>query len=99
MNKKFAFIDFGGKVLSIETRCNCLFRKDKKEGEFAIEDIVHPNFVGRYQEIPDDIEVTEGMIYSNGVFKENPAYPSEEVVELENRLSATEDALLALMMQ
>ena len=85
--------------MSIETRCSCMFRKDKKDGELSIEDIVHPNFVGRYQVIPEGVEVTEGMLYSNGEFKENPAAPGEKMNELENRVSATEDAVLALMMQ
>ena len=97
--KKYAFIDYGGQVLSIETRCSCVWRKDKKTGELSIEDIVHPDFVGRYQEVPEGTEVTEGMIYSNGEFKENPAAPGARVDELENRVSATEDAVLALMMQ
>ena len=97
--KKYAFIDYGGQVLSIETRCSCLHRADKKTGELSIEDIVHPDFVGRYQEIPEGVEVTEGMLYSNGEFKEKPAAPGARVDELENRVSATEDAVLALMMK
>ena len=97
--KKYAFIDYGGQVLSIETRCSCLHRADKKTGELSIEDIVHPDCVGRYQEIPEGVSVTEGMIFSNGEFKENPAAPGEKMNELENRVSATEDAVLALMMQ
>ena len=43
--KKYAYIDYGGQVLSIETRCSCLHRADKKTGELSIEDIVHPDFV------------------------------------------------------
>lgn len=97
--KKYAFIDYGGQVMSIETRCSCVHRADKKAGELSIEDIVHPDFVGRYQEIPEGVTVTEGMLYSNGEFKENPAAPVEKVAELENRVSATEDAVLALMMK
>ena len=97
--KKYAYIDYGGQVLSIETRCSCLHRADKKTGELSIEDIVHPDFVGRYQEIPEGVEVTEGMLYSNGEFKENPAAPGARVDDLENRVSATEDAVLALMMK
>ena len=97
--KKYAFIDYGGQVLSIETRCSCLHRADKKTGDLSIEDIVHPDFVGRYQEIPEGVEVTEGMLYSNGEFKENPAAPGARVDELENRVSATEDAVLVLMMK
>ena len=97
--KKYAYIDYGGQVLSIETRCSCLHRADKKTGELSIEDIVHPDFVGRYQEIPEGVEVTEGMLYSNGEFKENPAAPGARVDELENRVSATEDAVLVLMMK
>lgn len=99
MMKKYAFIDYGGQVLSVETRCSCVYRKDKKTGELSIEDIVHPDFVGRYQEIPEGVEVTEGMLYSNGEFKENPVAPGEKMDELENRVSATEDAVLALMMK
>ena len=97
--KKYAYIDYGGQVLSIETRCSCLHRADKKTGELSIEDIVHPDFVGRYQEIPEGVTVTEGMIFSNGEFKESPIAPGEKVSELENRVSATEDAVLALMMK
>ena len=99
MAKKYAFIDYGGQVLSIETRCSCVHRADKKTGELSIEDIVHPEFVGRYQEIPESAAVVEGMIFSNGEFKENPAAPGARVDQLENRVSATEDAVLALMMK
>lgn len=97
MTKKYAYIDYGGQVLSIETRCSCVESKDKQEGELSIEDIVHPNFVGRYVEISDGTSVTEGMIFSDGVFKDNPAFPAEKMADLENRVSAAEDALLALM--
>ena len=99
MTKKYAYTDYGGQVLSIETRCSCVYRKDKGEGQLSIEDIVHPDFVGRYQEVPDGVLVTEGMIFSNGAFQENPAFPTEKMADLENRVSAAEDALLAMMMQ
>lgn len=98
MVKKFAFIDYGGQVLSIETRCSCVYRKDKKAGELSIEDIVHPDFIGRYQEIPEGVTVSEGMIYSNGEFKESPLSPDKAISRLKERVSATEDAVLALMM-
>lgn len=94
--KKFAFIDYGGKVLTIETRCSCKYRVDKNDGELSVEDIVHPIFVERYYEIPDGVEVTEGMLFSNGEFKETGAIPSNELAE---RVSAMEDAVLTLMMQ
>ncbi len=99
MTKKYAYIDYGGQVLSIETRCSCIHRADKKAGELSIEDIVHPDFVGRYQEIPEGITVTEGMLYSNGEFKESPASPTARIDGLESRISAAEDAVLALMLQ
>lgn len=70
--KKYAFVEYGGQVLGIETRCACFYRKDKGPGELAIEDIIHPDLVHRYVEIPEGVEVTEGMLYSNGEFKENP---------------------------
>lgn len=98
MTKKYAFIDYGGQVLSIETRCSCIYCKDKQDGELSIEDVVHPSLVGRYQEIPSGISVKEGMLFSDGTFKENPIAPSTKITQLENRMSATEDALLAFMM-
>lgn len=75
MTKKYAFIDYGGQVLSIETRCSCIYCKDKQDGELSIEDVVHPSLVGRYQEIPSGISVKEGMLFSDGTFKENPHCP------------------------
>ena len=51
-----------------------------------------------YQEIPEGVTVSEGMIYSNGEFKESPLSPDKAISRLKERVSATEDAVLALMM-
>lgn len=96
--KKFAFVNYAGTVMSIETRCSCLYKKDKLKDEIALEDVIAADFLNYYVEIPDGIIVTEGMLYSNGEFKENPVAPSTKVTMLEERVSATEDALLTLMM-
>ena len=41
-------------------------------------------------EIPEGITVTEGMLYSNGEFKENPAAPEAELTALKARIAELE---------
>lgn len=72
-------------------------RSEKQDGELAIEDIVHPDFVYRYVEIPEGTEVAIGMIYSDGKFRENPVEPGKRIAELEAQQAATNEAVLGLM--
>ena len=95
--KKYAFVEYGGTVLSIETRCSGFRKQEVQPGELAIEDIIHPDLIYRYVEIPEGITVTEGMLYSNGEFKENPAAPDSRISALEERADGTEAAILGIM--
>ena len=61
---KYAFVEYGGQVLGIEDRCSCRLRSEKQDGELAIEDIVHPDFVYRYVEIPEGTDSTDAAILS-----------------------------------
>lgn len=88
--KKYAFVEYGGTVLSIETRCSGFRKQEVQPGELAIEDIIHPDLIYRYVEIPEGITVTEGMLYSNGEFKENPAAPEAELTALKARIAELE---------
>ena len=81
--KKYAFVEYGGTVLGIETRCSCFLRSEKQPGELAIEDIAHADLIYRYVEIPEGVTVTEGMLYSDGEFKENPVAPGSRIAALE----------------
>lgn len=85
--KKYAFVEYGGQVLSIETRCSGLFRDEVAPDELAVEDIVHLDLIHRYVEIPAGVKVTEGMLYSDGVFKENPESPEVRIAVLENQVA------------
>ena len=95
--KKYAFVEYGGTVLGIETRCSCFLRSEKGPGELAIEDIIHPDLIYRSVEIPEGITVTEGMLYSNGEFRENPVAPDSRISALEERADGTEAAILGIM--
>ena len=88
--KKYAFVEYGGTVLSIETRCSGFRKQEVQPGELAIEDIIHPDLIYRYVEIPEGITVTEGMLYSNGEFKENPVAPEAELTALKARIAELE---------
>ena len=94
---KYAFVEYGGQVLGIEDRCSCRLRSEKQDGELAIEDIVHPDFVYRYVEIPEGTEVAIGMIYSDGKFRENPVEPGKRIAELEERADSTDATILSIM--
>ena len=94
---KYAFVEYGGQVLGIENRCSCRLRSEKQDGELAIEDIVHPDLVYRYVEIPEGTEVAIGMIYSDGKFRENPVEPGKRIAALEAQQAATNEAVLGLM--
>lgn len=95
--KKYAFVEYGGTVLSIETRCSGFRKQEVQPGELAIEDIIHPDLIYRYVEIPEGITVTEGMLYSDGEFKENPLAPGSRIAALEAQQEATNQAVLGLM--
>lgn len=89
--KKYAFVDYGGQVLSIETRCSGMNKAEVQPGELSIEDIIHPDLVNRYVEITADTgEASPGMLFSDGKFVENPVAPDA-------RISALESAMLNIM--
>ena len=87
--KKYAFVEYGGQVLSIETRCSGFKKSEVQPGELAIEDIIHPDLVNRYVEITSETgEATIGMIWSDGKFIENPVVPESRIAELEAQVAA-----------
>ncbi len=89
--KKYAFVDYGGQVLSIETRCAGVKKSEVQPGELAIEDIIHPDLINRYVGItPETGEAAPGMLFSDGKFIENPVAPDA-------RLTAVEDAVMSIM--
>ena len=87
--KRYAFVEYGGQVLSIETRCSGFKKSEVQPGELAIEDIIHPDLVNRYVEIKSETgEATIGMIWSDGKFIENPVAPESRIAELEAQVAA-----------
>ena len=96
--KKYAFVEYGGEVLSIETRCSGLKKSEVQPGELAIEDIIHPDLVNRYVEVTEETgEAQIGMLFSEGKFIENPVAPDSRLSALESQQAATNDAVLGLM--
>ena len=98
MAKRYAFVEYGGKVLSIETRCSGVRESEVEPGELAIEDIIHPDLVNRYVEITAETgEAAPGMLFSDGKFIENPVAPDSRLSQLESQQAATDSAVLGLM--
>lgn len=96
--KRYAFVEYGGEVLSIETRCSGFRKSEVQPGELAIEDIIHPDLVNRYVEITDETgEAQIGMLYSDGKFIENPVAPDSRITALEEQQQSTNQAVLGLM--
>lgn len=96
--KRYAFVEYGGEVLSIETRCSGFKKSEVQPGELAIEDIIHPDLVNRYVEITAETgEAKIGMIWSDGKFIENPTAPDSRITALEEQQQSTNQAVLGLM--
>ena len=89
MKKRYAFVEYGGQVFSIETRCSGFKKSEVAPGELAVEDIIHPDLVNRYVEITEETgEAQIGMIFSDGKFIENPVAPESRIAELEAQVAA-----------
>lgn len=89
MTKRYAFVEYGGQVMSIETRCSGFRKTEVQPGELAIEDIIHPDLVNRYVEITEETgDAQIGMIFSDGKFIENPVAPESRIAELEAQVAA-----------
>lgn len=89
MTKRYAFVEYGGQVLAIETRCSGFKKTDVQPGELAVEDIIHPDLVNRYVEITEETgDAKPGMIFSDGKFIENPVAPESRIAELEAQVAA-----------
>lgn len=89
MTKRYAFVEYGGQVLAIETRCSGFKKTDVQPGELAIEDIIHPDLINRYVEITEETgDAQIGMIFSDGKFIENPVAPESRIAELEAQVAA-----------
>lgn len=87
--KRYAFVEYGGQVLSIETRCSGFKRTEVQPRELAIEDIIHPDLINRYVEITSETgDAKPGMLYSDGKFIENPVAPDSRVSALESQMAA-----------
>lgn len=87
--KRYAFVEYGGQVLSIETRCSGFKKTEVQPGELAIEDIIHPDLVNRYVEITEETgDAQPGMLYSDGKFIESPIAPDSRITALEAQVAA-----------
>lgn len=87
MTKRYAFVEYGGQVMSIETRCSGFRKTEVQPGELAIEDIIHPDLVNRYVEITEETgEAAIGMLYSDGKFMENPIAPTQEIDKIKTKI-------------
>lgn len=76
--KRYAFVNYGGDVMSIETRCSGRYIKDVQQGEIALEQIIHPDLLQYYVEITDETGDAEiGYIWSDGKFQPNQSSPTE----------------------
>lgn len=72
--KRYAFVNYGGDVMSIETRCSGRYIKDVQEGELALEQIIHPDLLQYYVEITDETGNAEiGYLWSDGRFQPTPS--------------------------
>ncbi len=68
--KRYAFVNYGGDVMSIETRCSGRYIKDVQEGELALEQIIHPDLLQYYVEITAETgDAKIGYLWSDGKFQ------------------------------
>lgn len=80
--KRYAFVNYGGDVMSIETRCSGRYIKDVQEGELALEQIIHPDLLQYYVEITDETGDAEiGYIWSDGKFQPSQSSQTESEYE------------------
>ena len=95
--KKYAFVEYGGQVLSIETRCSGMKKTEVEPGELALEEIIHPDLVRHYVEVTAETgEAKIGMLFSDGKFIENPAAPDERLTSLEEAVLGIMDAIVMM---
>ncbi|HCM24114.1 MAG TPA: hypothetical protein DHW78_07320, partial [Ruminococcaceae bacterium] len=67
--KRYAFVNYGGQVMSVETRCSGRYKKDVGDGELALEQIIHPDMLQYYVEITDATgDAQQGYLWSDGKF-------------------------------
>lgn len=67
--KRYAFVNYGGLVQSIETRCAGRYKAEVQHGELALEQIIHPDMLQYYVEITDSTgDAQKGYIWSDGKF-------------------------------
>jgi hypothetical protein len=67
--KRYAFVNYGGQVMSVETRCSGRYKKDVGDGELALEQIIHPDMLQYYVEITDTTgDAQQGYLWSDGKF-------------------------------
>lgn len=67
--KRYAFVNYGGLVQSVETRCAARYRTEVQPGELALEQIIHPDMLNYYIEITADTgDAQLGSIWSDGKF-------------------------------
>ena len=67
--KRYAFVNYGGLVQSVETRCTGRYKAEIQPGELALEQIIHPDMLNYYIEITADTgDAQLGSIWSDGKF-------------------------------
>lgn len=80
--KRYAFVNYGGDVMSIETRCSGRYIKDVQEGELALEQIIHADLLQYYVEITDETgDAKIGYIWSDGKFQPSQSRQTESEYE------------------
>ncbi|MGI5894278.1 MAG: hypothetical protein ACOX6P_06740 [Candidatus Merdivicinus sp.] len=95
--KRYAFVDYGGQVKSIETRCSGLKKNEVQPGELAIEQIIHPDLIFHYVEITDETgEPQIGMLFSDGKFIENPVAPDQRLQNVEAAMISIMDTIVSM---
>ena len=80
--KRYAFVNYGGVVMSVETRCSGRYIKDVQQGEIALEQIIHPDLLQYYVEITDETGDAEiGYLWSDGKFQPSQSSQTESEYE------------------
>lgn len=67
--KRYAFVNYGGQVMSVETRCSGRYKTELQPGELVLEQIIHPDMLQYFIEITADTgDAQQGYIWSDGKF-------------------------------
>lgn len=91
--KRYAFCNYGGQVLSVETRCSGCWKNDVQPGELALEQIICPDMLNYYIEITADTgDAQLGYVWSSGKFLP----PEQDTVDMQAQITALGQQVAAL---